>query len=208
MQFIYNIWNNPDRDSRPTDEAAAAVQNFLRSVQGSTALRSVPTQSQPSQRQIYTTLPDLLSTGTTLPFIDSADIGLIDKLLSNIPPVLLLLSQEGTQTVTAAEPNPETAKASLETMSLEQKKEILRKVLRSPQFTQSLGSLTTALREGGLPTISDALRIPVQNGGLIRGGSMPLGGRDAVEAFVEGVKTSVEKEMETQGTDEGRMETD
>ena len=59
---------------------------------------------------------------------------------------------------------------------------------------QSLGSLTVALRDGGLPNVSSALKINVQNGGFIRGGGMPLGGGEAVKAFVEGVKKTVEKE--------------
>lgn len=59
---------------------------------------------------------------------------------------------------------------------------------------QSLGSLTVALRDGGLPNVSQALKIDVQNGGYVRGGGMPLGGGEAVKAFVDGVKKTVEKE--------------
>ena len=44
--------------------------------------------------------------------------------------------------------------------------------------------------------IGEALGLKVRNGGLIRGGSMPLGGGEAVEAFVEGVRKSVEEEEE------------
>jgi len=77
-------------------------------------------------------------------------------------------------------------------MSSDQKKTILKRVLRSPQFHQSLGSLTMAIRDGGLPSISEALGVKLQNGGMVRGGSVPLGGGEAVEAFVEGVKNSVE----------------
>jgi 26S proteasome regulatory subunit N13 len=51
-----------------------------------------------------------------------------------------------------------------------------------------------ALRDGGLPMIGEALGLTIQNGGLIKGGSMPLGGGDAVQAFVEGVKRTVEEE--------------
>ena len=177
-------------------------------MQGSSALRNVPTQSRLPQGQVYTTLSDLLPTRTTIPFIDSANATLVDKLLANVPAVLLSLGQEVAQDAATADSNSGSTKAILEAMSLEQKKEILRKVFRSPQFTQSLGSLTNALRDGGLPTISDALRIPVQNGGLIPGGSMPLGGGDAVEAFLKGVRTIVDKEKETEGTDDSRMETD
>jgi hypothetical protein len=91
------------------------------------------------------------------------------------------------------EPNSEIASAALQALSLDQKKDILRRVLRSPQFHQSLGSLTMAIRDGGLPSIADALGVQLQNGGLVRGGSVPLGGGDAVEAFIQGVKKTVEE---------------
>lgn len=42
--------------------------------------------------------------------------------------------------------------------------------------------------------IGEALGLKVKNGGVIRGGSMPLGGGEAVEGFVEGVKKTVEEE--------------
>ena len=92
------------------------------------------------------------------------------------------------------EPSAGTTQAALDALSLDQKKVILKRVLRSPQFHQSLGSLTVALRDGGLPSIADALGIKVANGGLVKGGSVPLGGGDAVEAFVEGVRRAVEHE--------------
>ena len=177
-------------------------------MQGNAHLQSIPVQRQTPQGQIFTTLPDLLPTSVTIPFVESADTKTVDRLLSDLPPALLLLGQERVHDIPTAEPSAEAAKAVMEAMSLEQKKEILRKVMRSPQFVQSLGSLTTALRDGGLPTISDALRIPVENGGFIRGGSMPLGGGDAVEAFVKGVKTSVERAKKTEERDGGRMDTD
>jgi 26S proteasome regulatory subunit N13 len=49
------------------------------------------------------------------------------------------------------------------------------------------------LRDGGLPSISEALDINVQNGGFMRRGGVPLGGGDAVEAFLNGVKDQVKK---------------
>lgn len=120
--------------------------------------------------------------------------------------MLLLLNQEADE-VSSADPSPETAKAAMEALSLDQKKDILRRVFRSPQFSQSLGSLTQALRDGGLPSISEALRIPVANGGYIKGGGgVPMGGGDAVEAFVDGVKADVEKR--SGGGDDNNMETD
>lgn len=42
--------------------------------------------------------------------------------------------------------------------------------------------------------IGEALGLQIENGGLIKGGSMPLGGGDAVEAFVKGVKKTAEEE--------------
>lgn len=185
----------------PSNDAAIAVQNFLRSMQGNQALSNQQTQPQ---GKIFTTLPDLLPSSTTIPVIDSSDSAFVDNLLSHIPPVLLLLSQEADD-ISSVDPSSETAKAAIEALSLEQKKGILKKVLRSPQFSQSLGSLTTALRDGGVPSISEALKIPVENGGFIRRGGVPLGGGEAVEAFLNGVKASVEKRDDAE---EERMDTD
>jgi 26S proteasome regulatory subunit N13 len=153
-------------------------------------------QSVPQQQahgQMYTTLVDLLPTATTIPVIDYAPPQQIDNLLGYLPPTILLIAQESAASIDGmVEPNAETASAAIEALSLEQKKSILKRVLRSPQFHQSLGSLTMAIRDGGLPSIAEALGVKLQNGGLVKGGSVPLGGGDAVEAFVEGVKKTVE----------------
>lgn len=42
--------------------------------------------------------------------------------------------------------------------------------------------------------IGEALGIKIENGGNIKGGSMPLGGSAAVEAFVNGVRKTAEEE--------------
>ena len=47
--------------------------------------------------------------------------------------------------------------------------------------------------------IGEALGLKVENGGSIRGGSMPLGGGQAVEAFVEGVRRTVREEEGGEG---------
>lgn len=127
--------------------------------------------------------------------IERATPAQIDNLLTYLPPTLLLIAQESASSIDGmVEPNEETAAAAIETLSLDQKKHLLRRVLRSPQFHQSLGSLTMALRDGGLPSIAGALALDVENGGFMSHGSMPLGGGDAVEAFVEGVKRTVQAE--------------
>ena len=182
-------------------DAEVAVQNFLRSLQGNPSLSAGAQQSP--QGKPFTTLPDLLSPPSTLQILDTAPRGYIDSLLTHIPPVLLLLAQEADD-ISSVDPTPETAAAAIEALSLDQKKDILRKVLRSPQFSQSLGSLTMALRDGGLPTVSEALGVKVENGGFMVRGGMPLGGGEAVEAFLEGVKKGVEEEMKAE---EGHMDT-
>jgi 26S proteasome regulatory subunit N13 len=165
-------------------------------MQGNQALTNPQAQAQSKP---FTTLPDLLPTSTTIPVVESLPPKSIDSLLSYLPPTLLLLSQEADD-ISSVDLKPETAAAALEALSLDQKKDILKKVLRSPQFSQSLGSLTQALRDGGLPSISDALGVKVKNGGFTRRGGMPVGDGEAVEAFLRGVRGSVEeKEQEDQG---------
>ncbi|CZT48185.1 related to oocyte membrane protein [Rhynchosporium secalis] len=176
--------------SGPTD-AATVVQNFLNSLQSG----GQAGHQQEAQGQVYTTLPDLLTTSVTVPTIDSATPTQIDNLLSYLPPTILLIAQESAASIDGmVEPSAESASAAMEALSIDQKKSILKKVLRSPQFNQSLGSLTMAIRDGGLPSIADALGVKLEHGGLVRGGSVPLGGGDAVEAFIEGVKKTVEKQ--------------
>ncbi|CAD6447198.1 2003117c-71d7-4dd3-919a-b02eb25c21c0 [Sclerotinia trifoliorum] len=174
--------------SGPTD-AASVVQNFLNSLKGSGGA----SMQQQSQGQMYTTLPDLLPNAVTIPSIDAATLAQVDNLLSYLPPTILQLAQESASSLELAEPTSQTAAAAIEALSLDQKKSVLKRVVRSPQFHQSLGSLTMAIRDGGLPSIADALGVKLENNGLVKGGSVPLGGGDAVEAFVEGVRKSVEK---------------
>ncbi|KAI9814413.1 MAG: hypothetical protein M1827_003269 [Pycnora praestabilis] len=191
--------------STAPNDASAIVQNFLNSLKGSGHSSPQNTQSAP-----FTTLPDLLPSSTTIPLIDSGATSpsFIDNLLSYLPPTLLLLAQENSDN-SSVDPNTETAQAALHALSLDQKKDILRKVLRSPQFSQSLGSLTVALRDGGLPSVSEALGIKVERGGFVGRGGVPLGGGEAVEAFLEGVKRTVEEEEEGKGKGEDEtMETD
>ena len=139
-------------------------------------------------------MSDLLDTPLTVPMIEEASEEYVDDLLGFLPPTVLVLAQQGASGDTiSGEPTAESIAAAKAAMSFDQKKALLKRVLRSPQFHQSLTSLTIALRDGGLPTVADALGIKVTNGGYLKGGSMPLGGGDAVEAFVEGVKKSVQE---------------
>lgn len=179
------------RASAGVTDTSAVVQNFLNSLKSAQG----DNQSQQGQGNPYTTLPDLLPSSITCPTIDLASAAQIDHLLAYLPPTLLLLAQEGSTSIDGlVEPSAAKTQTALEALSLEDKKSIVKRVLHSPQFQQSLASLTVALRDGGLPSIGDALGIKLENGGLVKGGSMPLGGGEAVEAFVEGVKKCVDDE--------------
>lgn len=175
---------------RASNDAADVVRNFLDSLKGTTGLGS----SSRAEGKAYPLLNDLLEPPTTIPMLDSATDEYVDNLLNFLPPTVLVLAQQGDNgDAIEKEPGAESVEAAKQAMSSGQKRALLKKVFRSPQFTQSLASLTVALRDGGLPSISEALGIAVENGGLVRGGTVPLGGGEAVEAFVEGVKKTVQK---------------
>ncbi|KAK5317831.1 hypothetical protein LTR93_008472 [Exophiala xenobiotica] len=178
------------------------IQNFIRSTGGN------PNQSQQADARDrgFTTLAELLTPTSTIPWIDSASEELVDRLLQYLPPALVVLAQEADD-MAALNTDHASVEAAEQALSLSQKKDILRRVLRSPQFSQSLASLTIALRDGGLPSISEALNINVGNGGYMRRGGVPLGGGEAVEVFLQGVKDAVQKEHEEHGT-EDQMDTE
>lgn len=165
-------------------DASSIIHNFLKSMEGTQAGQSN------HQGNLFTTLADLLTPASTIPLVDSAEERTVDRFLEFLPPILLTLAQE-TDDAAAVSIDASPADAAKQAPSLDQKKVVLRRVLRSPQFSQSLSSLTIALRDGGLPSISEALNIPVQNGGYMKRGGVPLGGGPAVEAFLNGVKDYV-----------------
>lgn len=177
--------------SSSAPDAAAAVRNFLASLQG----------QQGSGQQQHADLPypylnHLLPTSITIPMIDKAPVEYLNTLLTYLPPAVVVMAADPNTTLDSkSDPSPNAVEAAVASLSVESKRALLKKVLRSPQFNQGLGGLTMALRDGGLPSIADALGVQVENGGYIRDGSMPLGGGHAVQAFIDGVKTSVKKEQ-------------
>ncbi|KAK3392978.1 proteasome complex subunit Rpn13 ubiquitin receptor-domain-containing protein [Podospora didyma] len=173
-----------------SDDAAAVVRNFLASLQGTPGLGS----GNQAQGKAYPLLNDLLETPVTIPMLESASDEYVENLLGFLPPEVLIIAHKGNDGVDD-EPSAAAVAEARSSLSSDQKRALLKKVLRSPQFTQSLATLTAALRDGGLPSISEALSIDVANGGLVRGGAVPLGGGDAIEAFVDGVKRTVQKEQ-------------
>ncbi|KAH6898735.1 proteasome complex subunit Rpn13 ubiquitin receptor-domain-containing protein [Thelonectria olida] len=178
--------------SSSNPDAAAAVRNFLESLRGQSGLSG---GQQQNADKPYPYLNHLLPTSITVPVIDAAPVEFLDSLTSLLPPAVILLSTGNTDPVDGkSEPSAEVLEAAKASLSLDDKRSLLKKVLRSPQFNQALGSLTMALRDGGLPGVADALGVKVANGGYIPGGGMPLGGGHAVEAFVDGVKKTVQEE--------------
>ncbi|KAJ5827142.1 26S proteasome complex ubiquitin receptor subunit Rpn13 [Penicillium robsamsonii] len=168
------------RAATTEEDPASVVQDFLKSLGG----RQSQSQSQDPERP-STTLQDLLSPSTTLQFIDSADTNTADHLLSFLPPALLLLAQGNAEEASEADTDPELAQAALLSLDLSQKKRYFAKTLR----------------DGGLPSISEALQIPVANGGFMRRGGVPLGGGDAVDAFLDGVRQHVKEKDSQMDTD-------
>lgn len=181
--------------------ATDAVRNLLESLRGA----QFSGRQGAVQGKLYPQLGDLLRTSVTVPVVQSLGDEEVDKLISLLPPRLVLIraaindlvpfdmAEASSDDADAAANDAETVGAVLESMKPEAKRELVVQVLRSPMFMQSLKSLTTALSEGGLPSIAEALGIDVENGGLVRGGNVPLGSGEAVEAFVNGVKKAVQK---------------
>lgn len=172
-------------------DAATAVRNFLNSLSGGAGSGA----NQGGEGKFYPMLSDLLTPPVTIPVIQAATEEQVNEMLGFLPPAVLIISQQADGEVGDTEPTPAAIEAAREAMSVDQKRSLLEKVLRSPQFHQSLASLTMAIRDGGLPSIADALSVDVENGGYMRGGQMPLGGGEAVEAFVEGVKKTVQRNL-------------
>ncbi|KAI1008001.1 hypothetical protein K3495_g221 [Podosphaera aphanis] len=171
-------------------DAGTIVQNFLHSLQGQMSL--------PHKTRSFPSLQELLASTITVPIIESATPAQIDTLLSNLPPNILITPQDSVEESNPlndpiSDPSTSAATVAMRCLTVDQKKSILKRVLRSPQLHQSLGGLSTAIKGGGLPSISTALGVKVPNGGLIRGGNVPLGGDEAIEAFIVGIKENVEE---------------
>ena len=172
------------------DQTQLAIQNFINSLKGGQAsLSKVAAQRHDTPS---TTLAELLTPTTTIAVMEKQAASVKEDLLvQNLPPALLLLEHE-VDDLPDEQPDPEVLRSTAQALSEDQQTGILRRVLRSPQFVQSLASLTTAVRDGGLPSVCEALGIEVANGGYVQqGGGVPLSGGAAVEAFMEGIRDSI-----------------
>ncbi|PFH59015.1 hypothetical protein XA68_12920 [Ophiocordyceps unilateralis] len=173
--------------SSSTLDANTAVANLLRSLgnrQVSRQRGDVP----------YPNLDHLLPTSETVPMADGASSEFVDALVDLLPPAVVVLASGSSDFGGKPEPTAEAVETAKRSLSLGEKRDLLKKVLRSPQFHQALGSLTMALRDGGLPGVADALGVRVENRGYLSDRNMPMGGGEAVKAFVEGVRKTVREE--------------
>jgi hypothetical protein len=185
--------------SAPTENASDLVQNFLNSLKGGKGGQAGSASAGAGQK-VFTTLGDLLTPDTCIPILSSAPASVVDNLLSHLPPAIILLETRNDD-LAGVDVSTKAAEDAIKTLSLEKKGSILLRVIRSPQLHQSLGSLTVALRDGGLPTVAESLKIKVENGGYLKHSSMPLGGGDAVEAFLKGVEKTVKEESDKPADD-------
>ncbi|KAJ4379783.1 hypothetical protein N0V86_004966 [Didymella sp. IMI 355093] len=170
-------------------DVSSIVQNFMDSLKSGGG----GSEQQQQGGGEFTTLLDLLWPTTTRPIIEEASDELIDALCAQLPTTPFLLQAE-VEDVDQIDPNGEEAQMVVQTMGQDEKREVIQAIVRAPQLRAALGSLTEALRSGALPTVAQALKINVEHGGYMRGGAMPLGGGDAVKAFLEGVKRTVQDE--------------
>lgn len=166
------------------------MRNFLESLRGQQGLSGGHQQQSDVP---YPYLNHLLPTAITVPVIDSAAPEYIDSLLSFLPPSVIVLATGTAREESQKEPSAHAIESAKASLSLDDKRSLLKKVLRSPQLHQALGVLTMALRDGGLPGVADALGIRVENGGYMQGSGMPLGGGQAVKVFVDGVRKTVQE---------------
>jgi 26S proteasome regulatory subunit N13 len=182
-----------------SDAATAAVNNLLASLnarqeQGQAFGGSAGAGRGSQEADMpYPFLTHLLPSSMTVPMIEAASEDGVENLLNFLPPSIIVLASSPGSGENKSEPTADELAAAKASLSLNDKRLLLKKVLRSPQFHQALASLTMALRDGGLPGIADALGVKVDNGGYIQGGGMPLGGGQAVKAFVDGIKKNVQE---------------
>jgi len=180
------------------------VRNFIQSLSGNANVPQVSTSRQARPQQPFPHIGHLLVTDTTVPMVEEASEDFINSLLALLPPTVVVMGTDSSSLDVAdddddedngsdnkaTEPTPAAVAAAIAAMDLSEKRRLVVRVLRSPQFQQSLTSLNMALREGGLPDVAAALGVKLDNGGRLPGG-MPLGGDAAIKAFVEGIKKAI-----------------
>ncbi|KAF3932795.1 hypothetical protein ABW19_dt0207784 [Dactylella cylindrospora] len=145
-----------EQGASSSGEKSQSQSDFLASL-----LRGITVPGQAAAPKGFLTLPSLLPPSATTPILESKAVR--RKLLANLPPTLTV-----------------NIKTEYE------EKELLKKVLHSPQFSQATAMLTVALREGGLRGVADSLGVKLDLANA--------GAQGGVEIFVDSVKKEAEKE--------------
>ncbi|KAB8748964.1 hypothetical protein FH972_026515 [Carpinus fangiana] len=184
----------------PSD-ANTAIQNFLNSLNADNpAVQQRSAGGGDTIEDTFTTLVDLLPSTTTIPMLASpttTETFICNLLVKHLPPSLIYLAHDmdPADIPDDADSDPEAVAALADELDIEQQKDLLRRVLRSPQFHQALAQITQALRDGGLPAIAGAVGIEVEGNGYYNAAAgIPMNGGKAVKAFLEGAKKSVDAE--------------
>lgn len=184
-----NFFPSAHATGNENDAAAAAVRGLLASL----GQQGAQEGDKPYPRLSHLLVPPV--TIGSIEHIARTYPERLDILLNNLPPGVIIMASNPNPAAYdgKTEPSAEAVQQAIASMTLTQKRDILKKIVRTPQFSLALEVLTNGIREGGLPSVAGALGIPVRNGGyLVRGGNVPLGGGHAVEAFLQGVKKSVQ----------------
>ncbi|KAI5853017.1 proteasome complex subunit Rpn13 ubiquitin receptor-domain-containing protein [Morchella snyderi] len=171
---------SPFNTTSPSSNPSDFLKSLININIGNAPPASDPSGAGPSHYGQQTpptlSLHDLLGTATTVPLLHTLPTAALDQLCANLPPALI----------------PRGATAT-------QKRDVIRRVLQSPQFAQSCVSLTVALRDGALRGVADSLQVPLRPG-------EEASGTDQVELFVGGVRRGVERELERELEREQELE--
>lgn len=185
----------PGSNSTLGEDANTTLQNILKSFQAGGRAGTVGGSGSGAANKPFTTIVDLLPSSVTTAALSSptmSDEVVSELLIKHVPSSLIYLAHGMDPSDIPEADDPEAVQALVEALEPGQQRSILRRVYQSPQFSQACTSLTSALRDGGLPGVADALSVQVEQGGYLnRASAIPLTGGNAVDAFLNGIKKEV-----------------
>ena len=167
-------------------DMSTIVQNFL------TSLNTQRAANSSEEIRPFPSLIELLSPSNTIPFIMQAcDESIIDRILMLLPTEISELAVNDNNGYKTGKCT--SHESNVRQLSMRLKKEMLLKVLRSPQLCQSLDSLSVALRGGGLLSVSEALDINLNNDLALENAMNNTSSLSPFQIFLNGIKSSIKK---------------
>ena len=165
---------------------SSILQKFL------TSLSSQRTEGSGEEIKPFPSLTELLSPSTTIPFIIQArDESLIDRMLLLLPTEISELMLKDTHPFKLDKRT--SYEFNIRHLTTELKKELLLKILRSPQLCQSFDSLSIALRGGGLLAVSEALDIDLNMELATENANNDTASISPIQIFLNGIKSGIGK---------------